>query len=286
MPPKPYKPPHIHIDFNLDDPYSIPRWMCVKCGLIFDFQFELGPGDSGWPEEVDPYAEEVEFLCPRCGALFDEKPPVPISFHSLEASPDLSKINFFVEDNVHELVVREVAKQLKKDVIVTPLSESGIVKIMFRYSKSRGGWPNCYFMIDGDNQGNPFKGEPNFIHLEKYCVENYLLDFDICSAISGKSVRQIRKAIIDLLKENRRIIFEKDHNKYFEFLFDRLTISDVDDAFLSKYDVSVMFEQFLKCIGIKNKEQFIKAYIAYCYSQSQMNILPIRLVEVIQRVSI
>jgi hypothetical protein len=260
--------------------------MCVKCGLIFDFQFELGPGDSGWPEEVDPYAEEVEFLCPRCGALFDEKPPVPISFHSLEASPDLSKINFFVEDNVHELVVREVAKQLKKDVIVTPLSESGIVKIMFRYSKSRGGWPNCYFMIDGDNQGNPFKGEPNFIHLEKYCVENYLLDFDICSAISGKSVRQIRKAIIDLLKENRRIIFEKDHNKYFEFLFDRLTISDVDDAFLSKYDVSVMFEQFLKCIGIKNKEQFIKAYIAYCYSQSQMNILPIRLVEVIQRVSI
>ena len=116
-------------------------------------------------------------------------------------------------------------------------------------------------------------------------MENYLLDFDICAAISGKPVDQIRATILSLIKDKREAAFAKNKNKFFEFLFDRLSIDDITDASLSRLDVSEIFPQFVKDIGLKDEKHFVEAYIAHCYSQSRLDALPARLVEAIQGAS-
>ncbi len=79
---------------------------------------------------------------------------------------------FFVEDQAHVEVISEIATSLRKQISITQAGNSANVKSLFKYSLSKGGWKNAFFVIDGDNEGNPFLNYSEFIHLDRYCIEN------------------------------------------------------------------------------------------------------------------
>jgi ribosomal protein S27AE len=112
---------------KLEDLFHIQRWMCGRCGLIFDFQFRLGPGEPGWMD-IDPPLEfsiwvdedgnmhedetERKELCPRCGALFNELPLITV----LVREPTKKLSDFFTEgDGEGETI--EFKEQISPDNI-------------------------------------------------------------------------------------------------------------------------------------------------------------------------
>ncbi len=193
----------------------------------------------------------------------------------------LGKPTFFVEDNIHELVVREMAKWANVEILVSVAGNSENVKSIFKLSKNEGKWPNSYFIIDGDNQGNPFPSEINFVHLEKYCMENYLLDFAVCAEISSKTPDEIQSGILKAIKNNPLAIL--DRNRFFYFLFERLKEADITETSLVCLDASKIFPQFIRDIGFHDEEDFVKAYVKYCYTFSKQDVLPQKIWGIIQQ---
>ena len=102
---------------------------------------------------------------------------------------------------------------------ITPCGHSSNVKTLFKHAEQEG-WKQTYFLVDGDNEGNPFPGRRHFIHLEKYCIENYLLDTAIAAAALGITEETVRAAIMRAILYNRPTILGK--NKFLDFLLDGL----------------------------------------------------------------
>jgi predicted ATPase len=194
---------------------------------------------------------------------------------------NFAKPTFFVEDKIHELVIRSIAEKENVDALISAVGNSNIVKSLFRLSKDEGTWSNCCFVIDGDNQGNPYPGETDFVHLDEYCMENYLLDFQVCASISGRTTDQIRSAILKAIKDNQSAILGK--NRFFEFLVDTLNETHITQESLAHLDASQIFHHFIRDIGFDTEERFVTAYVAKCYAINKLDVLPERLVQIIQQ---
>lgn len=285
----------IQPDYTLEDPLNVKRWMCGKCGLVFDYQFD--EEEHGWPEfdpplhvtdvwlddEGDSHYEEPERreFCPRCKANFDEIQLIPVLVDKFDFG-NFTKTTFVVEDLSHVKVIQEVANCLKKNVLTLEAGNSSNVKSFFALAKSQGKLANAYFLVDGDNQGidKNFANEPNFIHLEKYCIENYFLDFDICSAITKKSNRRVKKALLQTITSSTKSLAKR---RLEEFLITRLRINDITQKLLEHFDASAFITKFAQEIGFSSKDKFIETYINYCHQNSKLGrILPSRLVKAIR----
>jgi len=279
--------------FKLDDPYAPKRWMCSRCGLILDFQFD--PGEVGWPEYEPPldasywwmdeegieHEEEPERreLCPRCKADFDKVPLVPVTMGKYVTGA-FSKITFVVEDNMHRSAIQAIADGFKKDIRIETVGNSPNVVTFFRSAKSQQTLANGYFVIDGDNKNNPFPREPNFIYLDKYCMENYLLDFKACASVSKKTTKQIKELILGLIQN----IARGSGDSFSTILFSRLSTNDITAESLKHIDASRFFPRFLESLGMP-QDEFLKSYVAYCRKSSRMkDIMPARIVEIIEKI--
>ena len=188
-------------DTRLDDPLNdiVHRWMCSNCGLIFDYHFDWESTRSeGWQDPMTGDVEVEEF-CLRCATFFEKKPPMPVTVKNFEPEESFT-LTFFVEDTMHKSVVDNIARQLKTEVLVEIAHGRGKVQYSFDFYKSIGALTNRYFIVDGDNKSNPYSEEPNFVQLKRYCIENYLIDFDVCAAISDKSADQIRFSLPDTFR--------------------------------------------------------------------------------------
>lgn len=278
-------------DYTLTDVFHVQRWMCSNCGLILDFQFD--PDEVGWPEfepplhesywgideEGNEYNEEPERreLCPRCKADFGKVPLVPVTVEKY-AIGAFSKITFVVEDNIHKSFVQAIAGEFKKDVGIEVVGNSSNVVTFFKFAKSQQTLANGYFVIDGDNRNNIYPREPNFIHLDKYCMENYLLDFKVCASISKKTIKQIRSLILGLIQSEARI----SGGALSTILFNRLSANDITAESLKNADASKFFPRFVESLGM-SQDEFIKSYVARCYkSPRREDALPARIVEIIE----
>lgn len=193
---------------------------------------------------------------------------------------EFRKPTFFVEDSSHREIIENIAGVLGKEVSVTECGSSSNVVSLFKLSLREGRWPNSFFLIDGDNQGNPFPKESQFIHLEKYCMHNYLLDFEIAAAITGKSIDDIQRIVFDSIKASRDTILKK--NKFLDFLFDRLDISDITDESLSQLDCSEVFPGYLKEIDMTFSE-YVEKYVKLLSDNSKLEaIFPQKLLAAIK----
>lgn len=175
---------------------------------------------------------------------------------------DFKKPTFFVEDGRHEDILLTFARNYGVDVSVTACGNSSNVKALFKQAKREGGWQNSYFVIDGDNQGNPFPGEGKFIHLNKYCLENYLLDIPTVMAVSGRTEDEVRQSILSSIKANRAKILKK--NQFFDFLFDGLTDQHITPDRLAKLDASEILDSLLQLLGF-NFGDFLEIYMQKCF---------------------
>jgi hypothetical protein len=190
---------------------------------------------------------------------------------------------FFVEDEHHKDVIETLAHFQGRKVAVSICGNSPNIKSLYKLSKTEGGWDNAFFLTDGDNEGNPFPGEAQFIHLDKYCIENYLLDLDIATKILGKTRAELSSLLLNSILDCRNKIFAK--NKYLEFLLDRLTLEDIDSPFLGKLDASIIFPTFLRKIGMTFLN-YVNQYISLCQRENKLNpILPEKLIEAVEGAS-
>ena len=193
---------------------------------------------------------------------------------------DFPVATFFVEDDTHVRVVTEIAESLKRRVSVVPLGNSSNVRSLYRVAAGDGGWENAYFLWDGDGQGNPFPGAAEVIHLDRYCMENYLLSPAAFCHVSGWTEAKFRSEVVRLVKKNRSKILHQ--NKFLGFLVDRLKTSDIKNKVLAGFDASELLPDLLKAAG-KKRTAFIRAYVRRLGSQGQLRrVFPSSLIEAIQ----
>ena len=88
----------------------------------------------------------------------------------------------YVEDTSHKIILDEICRKLSLDIEIIKIGSCDKVKDISKAFKDRK-IDNVYFLIDGDNK--PLKLEEkrelhvNTIQLEKYCIENYLINMDV-----------------------------------------------------------------------------------------------------------
>lgn len=193
---------------------------------------------------------------------------------------DFSKPTFFVEDQAHQDIIEIIAENLEVEISVAQCGNSQNVISLYRHLMREGGLAHCYFVIDGDNQGNPFPGNEKFIHLDKYSIENYLFDFETAAIVTGKTVDQIKEMIYQAIIERKDEILKK--NKFFEFLFDRFKSSDINSDSLSKLDCSEIINVYVSKTGM-NFSDYVKRYVEYLNEQSLLkSVLPEKIILAIE----
>lgn len=176
---------------------------------------------------------------------------------------------FFVEDKAHEMVVQEIADVLGKEISVSKCATKSNVRSMYRLSLEEGDWKNSYFLVDGDNEGDPYKNDDRFIHLDKYCLETYLIDVSLASEVTGRPEAEVRQHILAAIRERRHAIFRSGKNKFFEFLVDRLTETDLTNESLAKLDASELIDSFVQKLGM-DKKTYIAAFVRKAHENGQI----------------
>lgn len=172
---------------------------------------------------------------------------------------EFTKPTLFVEDASQRQVISALASGLNISVTTSECGNASNVKSLFAYQKEHGRWPNTLFVVDGDGQGNPFPGDPQFIHLPYYCIENALIDPGLLATVASKSVVDVQGIIVELIRAKRALIFRK--NKFFEFLADAIEPRHASFERLAQFDASIILRDLVARIGL-TQESFLEHYIA------------------------
>jgi len=181
----------------------------------------------------------------------------------------------YVEDSAHRQVIERLAKALDAEITVQECGNSANVKSLFKLSKSEN-WKNAYFLVDGDNEGNPFPNESRFFHLDNYCMDNYLLDPAVAAAVFGIPEEAVLDKIFTAIKANREKILKK--NKFLDFLFDSLSASDITRSRLQKLDASELMQSYLDSSGL-SYELYVNEYVKICAEMEWLEeIFPVEVV--------
>jgi len=178
------------------------------------------------------------------------------------------KVTFLVEDDRHVEVIETIAKVLNSDVACQSCGSSSIVRSMYRLSLSQGEWANCFFIEDGDNEGSPVPSAKQFIHLDKYCIENYLLDIGTAAKVVKQPEETVKNAMLNAIKANKNRILKR--NKFFDFfafVFDNLNTSNINESSMAVLDGSTIFESFLTELKI-SPSLYMQEYVGILHKES------------------
>jgi predicted ATPase len=181
---------------------------------------------------------------------------------------DFSRPTFFVEDSSHEEFLLALFRKMGKELTVTQSGNSVNVKSLFKLSKKDGGWLNSYFMVDGDGQGNQFPAEKSFIHLDKYCIENYYLSLKVAPKVLGTTSTKFKATLVRAIQARGSEILKT--NKYLAFLLDRLKSSDITQESLDLFDGSVLLSFVLDELGVA-RTKFVSDMIDYWVGSNRLN---------------
>jgi energy-coupling factor transporter ATP-binding protein EcfA2 len=178
---------------------------------------------------------------------------------------------FFVEDNMHETVIRAISKNIGKTVSVVQCINSPNVKSFYNLSKEKSSaWKeNGYYVIDGDNEGNPYPGEDRFIQLTKYSIDSYIFDIDLLAKLLNKPIADIQTSILALIKRKKGAIFSKGKSaKFGEALLEKLTHDYITTENLGLLDCSAIIEEFAKEFGFRTPQLMIDDFVKLAYDDS------------------
>jgi AAA domain, putative AbiEii toxin, Type IV TA system len=195
---------------------------------------------------------------------------------------DFSKTTFFVEDSSHAEIIEAIACLKSISINTSQCGNATNVISLYKYQLSNVTWSNAYFVIDGDNQGNPFPADQRFIHLPYYCIENILLDPETLAATSSRSLGDVRKIMLELIVANRNRVFLK--NKFFEFLADSLSVDHMTFDRLKLFDASLIVKGVVSQLGLGSVKEVLPKYLAHAESIGRLStLIPNQLMQAIQQ---
>lgn len=186
-------------------------------------------------------------------------------------SLEMNEKTFFVEDGISNLIIKTLASVIGKNIGATQAGNCSTVKALCRVAKEQG-IINCLFLIDNDNEGMPseFKGEPSFIMLNKYCIENYLLDFEILGKISNpvKTEEEVKLIVNNLINADN-----SKKNKAFQSMARTGVLMD-NTSVLDTFDASYIFDEAkggLACqIGLSSRDDLVDKFIKQSFVDGKL----------------
>ena len=118
-------------------------------------------------------------------------------------------------------------------------------------------------------------------HLDRYCVENYLLDLPTAAIVTGHTEVDLQKIILNEIQKRRNTILGK--NKFLEFLFDGMQAGDLTQDRLGKLDASLIVDGYLVTVGI-SRDDYIQQYVSAASEAGTLEaVFPSALVEAIRQ---
>jgi ABC-type cobalamin/Fe3+-siderophores transport system ATPase subunit len=177
------------------------------------------------------------------------------------AAPQLT--TFYVEDDRQSQVVSALAKARGRAVTTVPCGSSEVVKAIFKFARGQAGWDqNAFFVIDGDNQGNSFPGQTHFVHLDRYCVECYLLDMRVLQHMTGKAEAILQQDLLAAVKGRSAAIFKTGKSGAFgQRLLSRARVEDLTTELLAELDCSEILDEFARLEAVP-ADLYIRRYVA------------------------
>jgi predicted ATPase len=277
--------PEVHLNWSLElNLFRFLEWFCktydkqviasTHARVIFTQEF--------YPKSQFLLWENGKIVCkPEISEA--QKVAIAGEAISLVKIVKLSKKTFFVEDGMHQEFLETLAAIKDKDIAVVACGNKTAVKSLFKFAKTNPEYAEALFMVDGDNEGNPYPGESQFIFLTKYCLECYFFDIHVLASVFSDSAENIKHHIINSMKAKKSDILK--YHKFLEFLIDRITPSDIDEAFLTKFDCSEILTEVLGQYSITKKD-FIRKYIEKAIELGTLNnIFPQQILDAINSVT-
>jgi predicted ATPase len=172
---------------------------------------------------------------------------------------ETSKPTIFLEDSAHSVVVNALASVLGADIAITQCGPKSNVRSLYKRAKLDGGWSNSLFLEDGDNEGAPSIAGAKFLHLDKYCIENYLLDFRVISEAWSVPVQVCVHRLYECVASQREKILGK--NRFLEFLWAQLREEHLTAELIGKLDGSLVVPCFAKKFD-QTYEDFVASYVS------------------------
>lgn len=199
---------------------------------------------------------------------------------SLTQVVKITKKTFFVEDLTHKKVINKIAEVLAKDVEVIECDGKNNVKSLLKMVGLKSDYQLARFVIDSDNEGNPFPLDSKLVFLKKYCMECYLIDLTTLTTVLNDNQTSIKTKIHQIITARKAEILKT--YKHLSFLVDRLQATDITDALLGNFDCSVIFLELLKQYSI-DFDDFIDKYVKQVNTDRKLNsIFEIKLVQEIK----
>lgn len=234
--------PEIHLNWDLEKGlFNFFNWFCEKFSkqiivvthsrIIFNQDFYSKTQFLLW--------ENNKIVC-KPEITTQQKSSIAGEISNIVNIIGFSKLTFFVEDEAHKMFVSNLAKILNKEIEIIVCRNKANVKTMFELLK--GSRPeNVYFLVDGDNERAGIV-DASYIALQKYCIENYLLDSLLLSKIFSKTEEEIKTEIINYVKglnEAKLLVFKKlaDCVPSFPFeVLDALDGSKISNKFVTHFN--------------------------------------------------
>jgi AAA domain, putative AbiEii toxin, Type IV TA system/Protein of unknown function (DUF4435) len=189
---------------------------------------------------------------------------------------------FFVEDESHKEFLEIYAKILDRQLdYINVCGNSSNVKSI--YSSSQMRLENTYFIIDGDNQGNPYPSDKKFIHLPVYCIENYFIDPDVISIILEIEVMSVQKILKEIILLQRERMKQNPNLHFMLELIDVILPENLTFQRLAKFDGSKILSPLCQKLGIE-KKKYIEQYLRHCFEMKKArSIFPAILLDAIEK---
>ncbi|MEK7516955.1 MAG: AAA family ATPase [Patescibacteria group bacterium] len=189
---------------------------------------------------------------------------------SLTQIVKIIKKTFFVEDSAHKKVINKIAEVLTKDVEIIECDNKSNVKSLLKMVGSKSDYSLARFVIDSDNEGNPFPTESKLVFLKKYCMECYLADIATLVIVLSDTEINIKAKIHQIITTHKAEILKT--YKHLSFLIDRLQPTDITNDLLADFDCSIIIIELLKVYNLEF-DDFIDKYVKHVNADRKLSII-------------
>ena len=159
---------------------------------------------------------------------------------------------------------------LTKDVEIIECDNKSNVKSLLKMVGSKSDYSLARFVIDSDNEGNPFPTESKLVFLKKYCMECYLADIATLVIVLSDTEINIKAKIHQIITTHKAEILKT--YKHLSFLIDRLQPTDITNDLLADFDCSIIIIELLKVYNLEF-DDFIDKYVKHVNADRKLSII-------------